>query len=120
MTITADTTLDFTLGDISDELGYRCRLENHAFEEADTILPISGDDLEPVAGGIELPFPFTFYGQTYTDAYVCTNGYMEFAGPSTSTASSPTRRSRTPTVRAGRSTRSGTTSSSPPRRFARR
>jgi len=40
--------------------------------------------LEPVAGGIELPFPFTFYGQTYTDAYVCTNGYMEFAGPSTS------------------------------------
>jgi hypothetical protein len=84
VTVTADTTLDFTLGDISDEFGYRCRLENHAFEEADTIIPISGDDLEPVAGGIELPFAFTFYGQTYTDAYVCTNGYLEFAGPSTS------------------------------------
>jgi extracellular elastinolytic metalloproteinase len=84
VTITADTTLDFTLGDISDEFGYRCRLENHAFEEADTIIPISGDDLQPFAGGVELPFPFTFYGQTYTDAFVCTNGYMEFAGPTTS------------------------------------
>jgi hypothetical protein len=84
VTVTEDTTLDFTLGDISDEFGYRCRLENHAFEEAETIIPISGDDLEPVAGGVELPFAFTFYGQTYTDAYVCTNGYMEFAGPTTS------------------------------------
>ena len=83
-TVTADTTLDFTLGDISDEFGYRCRLENHAFEEAETILPISGDDLEPVAGGVELPFAFTFYGQTYTDLFVCTNGYLEFAGPTTS------------------------------------
>ena len=84
VTISADTTLDFTLGDVSDEFGYRCRLENQAFEEADTIIPITGDDLEPVAGALELPFPFTFYGQTYTDAYVCTNGFMEFAGPSTS------------------------------------
>jgi extracellular elastinolytic metalloproteinase len=84
VTVSADTTLNFTLGDISDEFGYRCRFENQVFEEADTIIPITGDDLEPVAGGLELPFAFTFYGQTYTDAYVCTNGYIEFAGPSTS------------------------------------
>lgn len=30
-----------------------------------------------------LPFAFTFYGQTYTDAYVWTNGFLEFEGPST-------------------------------------
>jgi extracellular elastinolytic metalloproteinase len=83
-TISSDTTLNFTLGDISDEFGYRCRLENQLFEEADTIIPITGDDLEPVAGSVVLPFAFTFYGQTYTDAYVCTNGFLEFAGPSTS------------------------------------
>jgi hypothetical protein len=84
ITLSANTTLDFTLGDISDEFGYRCRLENQLFEEAETIIPITGDDLEPVAGTLDLPFAFTFYGQTYTDAYVCTNGYMEFAGPTTS------------------------------------
>ena len=84
LSVSGDTTLNFTLGDISDEFGYRCRFENMAFEEADTIIPISGDDLEPVAGSVELPFAFTFYGQTYADAYVCTNGYMEFQGPSTS------------------------------------
>lgn len=83
-TISGDTVLNFTLGDVTDEFGYRCRLESRLFEEADTILPITGDDLEPVAGSIEIPFPFTFYGQTYTDAYVCTNGFLEFAGPSTS------------------------------------
>ncbi|HEY0591733.1 MAG TPA: carboxypeptidase-like regulatory domain-containing protein, partial [Thermoanaerobaculia bacterium] len=83
VTVSGDTSLNFTLGDIADAFGNRCRLENQAFEEADTIIPISGDDLEPVAGSIVLPFAFTFYGQTYTDAYVCTNGFMEFAGPTT-------------------------------------
>jgi hypothetical protein len=84
VTVTADTTVNFTLGDIADAFGYRCRLENQAFEEADAIIPITGDDIDNVAGTVDLPFAFTFYGQTYTEAYVCTNGYLEFAGPSTS------------------------------------
>ena len=28
-------------------------------------------------------FPFTFYGFTYTRAHVCTNGFVEFVGPET-------------------------------------
>jgi hypothetical protein len=83
VTVSGDTTLNFTLGDLPDEFGYRCRFENAAFEEGSTIVPISGDDLDNVAGTIELGFPFTFYGQTYTDAHVCTNGFIEFAGPDT-------------------------------------
>lgn len=84
VSVTGDTALDFALGDLADEFGYRCRIESQAFEEAEPIIPITGDDLDNVAGSLELPFPFTFYGQTYTDAYVCTNGYLEFAGPGTS------------------------------------
>jgi extracellular elastinolytic metalloproteinase len=81
--VSGDTTVNFMLVDVADAFGYRCRFENAAFEEGSTIVPISGDDLEQVAGTIELGFPFTFYGQTYTDAHVCTNGYIEFEGPDT-------------------------------------
>ncbi len=43
--------------------------------EANTVLPLAGDDawLE-----IPLPFPFTFYEQTYYQAFVSTNGYINF------------------------------------------
>ena len=77
-------TLDFTLPKRSDELGYTCGLEAAPFEEAGTVLPITGDD---IAGTIALPFPFTFYGFTYTRAYVCTNGFVEFVGPATTNCS---------------------------------
>jgi extracellular elastinolytic metalloproteinase len=80
LVVSAPTTLDFTLPRRSDAFGYTCGLETAAFEEADTVLPITGDD---VADTIDLPFPFTFYGQTYARAHVCTNGFVEFAGPAT-------------------------------------
>jgi hypothetical protein len=78
LVVSGPTTLDFTLPARRDGFGYTCGLETAAFEEAETILPITGDD---VAGTVDLPFPFTFYGQTYTRAHVCTNGFVEFAGP---------------------------------------
>jgi extracellular elastinolytic metalloproteinase len=80
LVVSGPTTLDFTLPPRSDAFGYTCGLEAASFEEADTVLPIAGDD---VAGTIDLPFPFTFYGQTYTRAHVCTNGLIEFVGPAT-------------------------------------
>lgn len=81
--VSADTTLNFTLGDLSDTYGYRCRQETAAFEEANAVVPISGDDVRGVVATIDIGFPFTFYGQTYTQAYVCTNGFIEFVGPAT-------------------------------------
>jgi hypothetical protein len=84
--VSADTTLNFTLGELSDTYGYRCRQEEAVFEEAANVVPITGDDLG-VAGTIDLGFPFTFYGQTYTRAYVCTNGFVEFIGAATSNCS---------------------------------
>ncbi len=77
-------TLDFTLPRRSDAFGYTCGLEAAAFEEAATVVPISGDD---VAGTIDLPFPFRFYGFPYTRAHVCTNGFIEFVGPATTNCS---------------------------------
>ena len=74
-------TLDFTLPERSDAFGYTCRLEAAApFEEAATVVPLTGDD---VATTIDLPFPFRFYGFPYTRAHVCTNGLIEFVGPTT-------------------------------------
>jgi hypothetical protein len=41
-------------------------------------LGLSGDN---AVTGITLPFPVTFYGQTYTSAWVDTNGILTFADP---------------------------------------
>jgi formylglycine-generating enzyme required for sulfatase activity len=42
-----------------------------------TLLAVTGDDSQT---SIQLPFPFPFYGSTYTTASVCSNGYVNF-GP---------------------------------------
>jgi hypothetical protein len=73
------TTADFTLPPRSDSFGYTCRLTGDVpFEEADTVLALTGDDVSTV---IPLPFAFTLYGMVYTDARVCTNGYIELGTP---------------------------------------
>jgi subtilisin family serine protease len=75
LVVDGDETLDFTLPTRFDEFGYFCQLETPAYHEAANPLPLSGDDsfLQ-----ITLPFSFTFYGQTHTTAFVCTNGYINF------------------------------------------
>lgn len=85
VTISRPTTLDFTLTQQADAFGYVCGLESATFEEADTILPFTGNN---EAGTIDLPFPFMFYGFAHTKAHVCTNGYIEFVGPATTTCAS--------------------------------
>ena len=67
-----------------DEFGYTCELEEAAFEQADTVVPLTGDDEVTT---IDLPFPFTFYGETYTRTHLCTNGFVEFVGPATTNCS---------------------------------
>jgi subtilisin family serine protease len=71
-------TLDFTLPQRSDSFGYFCRIEAFGFIDANTVLPLVGDD---ASTQVTLPFPFTFYGQTYNTAHVSTNGFLNFLAP---------------------------------------
>ena len=88
LVVSGPTTLDFTLPPRSDAFGHTCALEQAPFEEAETVLPITGTS---GVGTVDLPFPFTFYGFTYTRAHVCANGFVEFVGPATTNCSSAER-----------------------------
>jgi subtilisin family serine protease len=71
-------TLDFTLPQRSDSFGYFCRVEAVSWIDANTVLPLSGDD---ASTQISLPFSFTYYGQTHNTAHVGTNGFLNFLAP---------------------------------------
>ncbi|TAK08866.1 MAG: hypothetical protein EPO39_03635, partial [Candidatus Manganitrophaceae bacterium] len=58
--------------------GYTMTSEPYAWVDAPTILALSGDDS---ALGVPLPFSFPFYGQSYSQLYVSTNGLITFGGP---------------------------------------
>ena len=51
-----------------------------SYVEATTQLFLGGDDAYRL---INLPFPFTFYESSYNQAYVSTNGYINFLAPNT-------------------------------------
>ncbi|SCL31872.1 Serine protease, subtilisin family [Micromonospora rhizosphaerae] len=78
LVVDGDETLDFTLPQRRDEYGYFCQVSTPGYLEADTVLPLSGDDQSTQ---VDLPFPFSFYGQTYETAHVSTNGLVNFLGP---------------------------------------
>jgi subtilisin family serine protease len=71
-------TLDFTLPQRVDSFGYFCQVVPFTFIDATTELPLFGDD---GVTQVSLPFPFTFYGQTYNTAFVSTNGFLNVLGP---------------------------------------
>jgi hypothetical protein len=78
LVVDGDETLDFALPQRSDSFGYFCVIQDINYIEANTVLPLTGDDASiPVS----LPFPFTFYGQTYNTAHVATNGFLNFLAP---------------------------------------
>lgn len=41
------------------------------------------DNQDDSNAGVTIPFPFTFYNETFTTAYVCTNGFLSFQASST-------------------------------------
>ena len=75
LVVDSDETLDFALPRRSDAYGYFCRLTAPAYLEATNVLPLTGDD---ASLAVPLPFPFTFYGETYSTAFVTTNGNLNF------------------------------------------
>lgn len=75
VTVSGATAVDFALVQRQDSFGYSCQVEPASFIDANTVISLEGDD---AATAVALPFPFTFYGQTYDTAYVATNGYLNF------------------------------------------
>jgi hypothetical protein len=75
--VSGPTVANLALAPVPDEFGYTCTTATQAFVPADTtVLPLTGDDAHT---SITLPFPVTFYGQTYSTAWVSTNGLVSFA-----------------------------------------
>lgn len=54
------------------------------------LVTFTGTDFNNVATAINLPFPFTFYGVTYSQVFVGSNGYLTFNAGSTASTESPT------------------------------
>ena len=74
--VDGDETLDFTLPQRSDAFGYTCQGADFGYVSASNDLGLYGDDYSTQQ--IDLPFPFTFYGQTYNKVFVSTNGFLNF------------------------------------------
>ncbi|RKR87419.1 subtilisin family serine protease [Micromonospora pisi] len=82
-TVDGDETLDVTLEAKTDAYGYAAGVADTAWVNGGSVLPLTGDRASRV---VELPFPVTFYGTTYTGASVHTDGYLTFGtGATTST-----------------------------------
>jgi glucose/arabinose dehydrogenase len=68
----------------ADSVGYTCSTAARPFIPADaTVLPLTGDNAVTQIG---LPFAMSLYGQTYTSAWVDTNGKLSFVDPGASSA----------------------------------
>src|SRR5712692_10355461 len=76
--VNGDITVDFALPQRHDNFGYFCQLVDFSYIDGDTPLALSGDDN---VTSVSLPFAFTFYGNSYSTAYVATNGYLNFLAP---------------------------------------
>ena len=74
--IGADATLDFVLPPKSDSFGYSVQPTWPQYVDAQTVLPLTGDDN---LSRVELPFAFPFYGTSYRQATISTNGYLSFS-----------------------------------------
>jgi hypothetical protein len=78
LTVVGDETLDFALTKRFDAFGYSCARASFSYLATNTILPLVGDINFTT---VTLPFPFRLYGQTYTTAFVATDGFLSFADP---------------------------------------
>jgi RHS repeat-associated protein len=64
--------------------GYFSSAEPRPFTGGTTLVSLTGDD---AVTSVSLPFAFTFYGQSYTSAWIDTNGQLDFVDPGGSHAS---------------------------------
>lgn len=78
LSVDSAEVLDFVVEPRVDGFGYSCKPAEFAYIEANTVLPLSGDDS---AISVPLPFEFPFYGQLYSSVEVATNGYVNLGTP---------------------------------------
>jgi glucose/arabinose dehydrogenase/PKD repeat protein len=78
-TVTANTvtTTNISLTQSAGNTGYTCTEGPYTFVPASTALALNGDD---AFTSVTLPFAMPFYGQSYTTAWIDTNGMLSF-GP---------------------------------------
>jgi chitodextrinase len=69
------TTLTEILPPPPPDLGYTLASENYGWLPTPNPLSLIGDDNFKA---VTLPFPFSFYGQTYQQIYIATNGILTF------------------------------------------
>jgi subtilisin family serine protease len=93
LVVDGNETLDFSLPARTDSFGYSCVIQTPAYVEGDTPLGLSGDD---ASTQVNLPFAFTFYGQTYNTAHVTTNGFLNFLAPNATFSNSEIPSTATP------------------------
>lgn len=72
---------DFSLPLRTDAFGYYCQVQPPAYIEANTVIPLTGDD---TSVQVNLPFAFPFYGNSYSTSWVATNGFLNFLGANAS------------------------------------
>jgi subtilisin family serine protease len=79
--VNVDVEADFPLAPKTDDFGYTC-VDNLPINwiEGETQLPFAIFD---GATTVDLPFPFSFYGQTYNRISIATNGFANFLGDRT-------------------------------------
>ncbi len=70
-----NTRLSFRVVQNIDEFGHGCFPIPFDWVDAKKPTTVYGDDQ---TGRLPLPFPFSFYGQSYEDLYIASNGYLAF------------------------------------------
>lgn len=71
-------TVNLSAASRSDSYGYQCMVTTSPFVPAANQIGLSGDD---VVTQISLPFPVSLYGNSYSTAWVDTDGYVSFVDP---------------------------------------
>lgn len=69
-------TLNFTLTARTDSFGYTCKIVTPSYTEVDNVVTLNGG-----SASLSLPFAFSFYGQSYTTAFVWDDGVLHFVWP---------------------------------------
>ena len=80
LTVNGGERLNFALAARVDAFGYSCTVGGGAYVDGDTPVALTGDD---ASATVALPFAFPFYGATYTQAFVSSNGNLNFLAPNT-------------------------------------
>ncbi|MFE4369693.1 S8 family serine peptidase [Streptomyces sp. NPDC056835] len=78
--VTGETVLDIRLPDKTDTFGYTCVAGPADFVTGDHKLGLTGDS---GSEKVELPFPVSLYGESYTSGWVSADGAITFTEPST-------------------------------------